>query len=539
MNGENLDTFWRSLSLALLGIEAVVVWLLFLHLTVLRNRFTAPVPIPIVMIFGLMTGAIYGAINYLGAPLCGLEMPPRPAAKVIFMSIFTLWWGVGTTLFFEARERFHKTRQELIERAVQIERLRMHEANVATALRNSMNDEIGNIVNERLSELARKEVLLNANVPSKNWRFVSSHIRATSNSAIRPLSHRLMREKSKKYPLPSYHVILRNVIRTQPFRPLVVSALYTLSVSPTMAASYGLADALSKTAIIIASLTVLFLTANNLMKKYPQHHSKIYVTAVLVLQIGNVLSAIDRSSSADDMPLRFSIFLSVLSSLIIILGSSAFGSLRKAHLSILDNFQSDLDEQTIEAIARSRQLAEIARETALVLHGSVQSRLNSCALAIDEASKSGNLQQCQEAFKLALQTLAKPLDAAIITDDFTAEAVVKYVSEPWSGLCEIEAYMDELHIPEGSLPSKSLTYFLEEAVSNAVRHGQARSIFIHFEKAATDLLKVTVIDDGLGLVGPHDSLSPLIHELTAGTAKIQNHEKGGAMVQATFNLVSV
>ncbi len=89
VNGGDAETFWRAISIAILGIEGVIVWLFILHFTILRNRSTSPVPIALVAFLGLATGAIFGAINYFGAPLFGLEVPPRPMTKVLFMSIFT------------------------------------------------------------------------------------------------------------------------------------------------------------------------------------------------------------------------------------------------------------------------------------------------------------------------------------------------------------------------------------------------------------------------------------------------------------------
>jgi hypothetical protein len=142
VNGDDFDTFWRSLTLAALGIVAISLWTFLLHLTVLRNRSTKPASIPVVLVLGFITGAIYGGVNYFGAPLVDLAVPPRPFAKTVLTAIFGLWWGVGTTLFFEARERFHNARLVLIEKAVQIERLRMHEANVVHALRKTMSDEV-------------------------------------------------------------------------------------------------------------------------------------------------------------------------------------------------------------------------------------------------------------------------------------------------------------------------------------------------------------------------------------------------------------
>ncbi|MEY2634266.1 MAG: hypothetical protein RIS75_206, partial [Actinomycetota bacterium] len=539
VNGDDFDTFWRSLTLAALGIVAISLWTFLLHLTVLRNRSTKPASIPVVLVLGFITGAIYGGVNYFGAPLVDLAVPPRPLAKTILTAIFGLWWGVGTTLFLEARDRFHKARLVLIEKAVQIERLRMHENNVVTALRKTMNDEVAQIVSDRLKELSHKEVFLAPNVAPKNWRFISSFIRSTSNTAVRPLSHRLRLEKSLQYPPPSFTTVFLNVLRTQPFRPTTIGILYVISTGPSIVQAFGPLDAAINMVLAVCAIYALFVPANLLMQKYPQYHSRIYITTLVILELSTVYSSIERNIALGADFFLASTLTSVLASLALVVSASTFGSLRGTHLRFLSAFESEIDRQEIELIARSQLVAEIARDTAQVLHGSVQSRLNSCALAIEQASRSGNLEQCQEAFKLALQTLARPLDAAIVTDGLTPEAVIEYVSEPWQGLCEIEAYVDELHIPHGALPSKSLTYFLEEAVSNAVRHGHARSIFILIEKQENEFLAVTVVDDGIGLAGARKSLSPRLKELTGGSVTIDDHENGGAILQASFGFVTI
>jgi signal transduction histidine kinase len=103
----------------------------------------------------------------------------------------------------------------------------------------------------------------------------------------------------------------------------------------------------------------------------------------------------------------------------------------------------------------------------------------------------------------------------------------------------VEIDVDDFTIPHGALPSKSLTHFLEEAISNAVRHGQGRGMKISIAKLNSEYLHVTVIDNGLGLQGKPSVLSQRLHEITTGTVKIQDHENGGAMLQATFKLADV
>ena len=540
VNGDDFETFWRSLVLAALGFVGVSSWAYFLHLTVLRNRITKPAPVPLIVFLGLVAGAFWGIINYFGAPIVDLEVPPRPYAKTIFVAFFGLWWGIGMTLFFEARERFHLARTDLIDKAIQIERLRLHEANIVKAMRKSLTAEVESAVNERLLGLGQKKEFLQPQFPSKNWRNISSYIRATSNISVRPLSHRLMAEKSFQYPRPSVISVVRNVVQTQKFRPFMISVLYIISTGPNDIQAFGDQQGALKILTAIIAISLFFNTANYFMTKFPESHAKIYVVTLFFVELTTIYSSIRRHIAlGDDAPL-VSILATVLASGTLIIATSAFGSLRSAQRDSLMNFESEIDQQTIEAIARSQQLAEIARETAQTLHGSVQSRLNSCALAIDEASRSGNLKQCSEAFAIALQTLAQPLDAAIISDGLTPEEVVHYVSEPWLGLCDIEVKIDHSFNHVGKLPSKALTYFLEETVCNAIRHGQAQSIFIHIQHIDSEYLSVKVLDDGVGLVATKNTaLSPLLKDLTNNTVTIDNHRYGGAVVQAKFAYLSL
>jgi signal transduction histidine kinase len=125
----------------------------------------------------------------------------------------------------------------------------------------------------------------------------------------------------------------------------------------------------------------------------------------------------------------------------------------------------------------------------------VQARLAACAVALEEAARAGDsagqiaaLQNAEDAlrFRLFDDSPSTPRDLP---------EVLAAAAAPWEGLVDIRLETSgEQPSPEAT---DAIEQVVEEAITNAVRHGGARYVVVQVE-GSPDGHRITVDDDGRG-----------------------------------------
>ena len=159
-------------------------------------------------------------------------------------------------------------------------------------------------------------------------------------------------------------------------------------------------------------------------------------------------------------------------------------------------FQAEIDRELIESIAASRQVAQLARESARILHGTVQTRLIACAVAIERASQTRDVEAFQSALREAHDVLTEPArhdqaDGAALGDEVQRKVSL------WSGLCAINIDIAPELNDIGGRIARDVGRVVEEGLSNAIRHGAATSIEISVTRENATIV-VVIQDNGLG-----------------------------------------
>lgn len=133
------------------------------------------------------------------------------------------------------------------------------------------------------------------------------------------------------------------------------------------------------------------------------------------------------------------------------------------------------------------------------LHGPVQSAVTSAALRLDAALRSGQpTDQLVRGIRAELAQVVDVLDVdeseAIDLDDSMAR-----IRGTWEGLCSVRIDMTDAareHLLDDPVATAILIDLLTEAVSNAVRHGEATVVEASVEGSAPDDLMLMVRDNG-------------------------------------------
>ena len=161
----------------------------------------------------------------------------------------------------------------------------------------------------------------------------------------------------------------------------------------------------------------------------------------------------------------------------------------------LTNYEHRL-RWTIAAVNGQHWLQK--KQFARKIHGPIQSEVAAAAIRIERSLSSGEVTQSGE---VALQNLRDRLAKLLNDTKGVADVrpVLAEIAETWQGLCQIEielACEDEDLLKRDSVCVETVLEIAREACSNAIRHGAAEHIKLSVNFESTELVKITVTNDG-------------------------------------------
>jgi len=164
----------------------------------------------------------------------------------------------------------------------------------------------------------------------------------------------------------------------------------------------------------------------------------------------------------------------------------------------LNNYEQKL-RWTIAALNGQHWLQK--KQFARKIHGPIQSEVAAAAIRIERSLSRGEVTESGEE---ALKNLRERLDKILNDTRATSEVrpVLDEIAETWHGLCEIELQISnevECRLREDPVCVETTLEIAREACSNAIRHGSAEHIHLEIDFESSDLLKIIVQNDGVGL----------------------------------------
>ena len=214
----------------------------------------------------------------------------------------------------------------------------------------------------------------------------------------------------------------------------------------------------------------------------------------------------------------------------------------------------DLDQE--EAFSQvTRENNSLAREAALfeqqmwiarrnwsfVVHGTVQAALTA---AITRLSYTGELEQYQ--IDLVKQDIARAIEALSKTPetDVNLKEALGNLVTTWSGICEIKFEISERakrSLGRDANARMCVNEICKEAVSNAVRHGEAKNILISIDRSNDELLIIEAADNGRGVSGePIPGVgSRMLDDLTVDWSISNNRAIARTVLEAHLPLAAI
>ena len=543
----SLSDFPRWCALGALASAVVGIYALVANATVFRHKRTTPAALPVSVAFHASVGLLFAAVVVGCAGIFRLE-PPSPAWTFLCAtSGIALWWGLTMASLFEGRERFRLRRQALLERAVEEEFAALIAADASTEFEDRVRAEVSAVLGDTHTELMKQlpssaddaaphsahdiardsasDSASNNGGSPESWGSVADSLRETARDSVRPLSHRLWSSTEQQYPAPRvFDVLVRTVRHPQP-APLASFFIVLLGYLRASLEAFGPVLGVGAAVLLATSVAGVLYGIRWIPAAAATPTFWLVFVLCEVAGLAFLSWAPGSIGSAETAGSVLAMGLSVLA-------PTAVASLKATRRESLRALEDSSQGNLAQRLARERSLAVFARANAEHLHGTVQTTLNACAAAIDQAAASGNAADFARAVDRAITILntdayLNPTDTAHSPTHEDVTTALQHVRDQWFGLVEISVTVTQASDdPPDSEATFRVQRIVEECVANAVRHGGAGHIDIAVEVSENDL-SVVVIDDGQGLrpdTSPAEGL---------GTHLMRAHASGGFSREAS------
>jgi len=470
-----------------LGVAAIAVavkslWQGIADKTILQHRHHTRLSLGRVLTFYAISGALFGTAlvvaELLIAPAGSTATIRDSTIRALALAAATVCWYVITTILFDARERFWREREALLEQLVATQMSQIQEDQLLDELRESVRWELDEPVKE--ARLLTAAALLEEEASPS---IVTDKLRELASGSVRSLSHDLMDEEQRNYSQGR----LRDVWKTFALEirfaigsvMILIMMAFAIDTAVRNQSQVGLLPT-----ILFASIGALCMwVANSVMDRLPRFRLVIYLITFIALLFltlvyvsGRTFTAVSQGQTASfDMSLAEFGFL-VLLSTIGLLGTSYASAVLSNRQQILDRLRIDTDSARAQEIANARRLATATRQLGSELHGALQTRLMVCAGAIDAALANGDAVALRESLKQAWEVLKMPLDSQAVTGSVFEMA--RHQENIWAGLLDFECDIDPKAATVSGKVAEGVCVVLEEGIANAYRHGQATEVQI-------------------------------------------------------------
>lgn len=502
------------------GADALVLFVL--QRTVLRHRASRPWPVWGVVAAGAAFGLCYAACLYGASFVAGVTTPQPWGLRALALAVLGAWFVPLTCAALDLASRERERRSADIDALVQVEVLRAQEVDVARDLREEIRIGVVDALDPLRVRVDTALEELEAGWPMAE-PVLSEDLRRGADASVRPLSRDLHRSAAARYPRVRWEQVIVQTVRTQPFRPLLLVMLGLVGDGVFVLARQGLRDGLPYVVVTAAAVGGTSQAANALMRRFPRHHAALFLLGLatfLALGLAALAFQVRVWGSSAYPSVAAAAIISAAVGIVVVLVTSGFGTWRSEMEAMRSAFRADVDAEYIAAQARSRQLADIARDAARVLHGSVQSRLVACAMAIDRAS--GDRHALQLALIAARDALSEPLPASGLVAGSIGEEVRRKVGL-WGSLCRFRVIVDP-RVEDVPADSLVVGRVVEEGLVNAIRHGAATEVAVTVAPDGEGVL-IVVADDGRGPGEVTAGLgSALLDQVTGGAWTLRRRD---------------
>jgi signal transduction histidine kinase len=191
-------------------------------------------------------------------------------------------------------------------------------------------------------------------------------------------------------------------------------------------------------------------------------------------------------------------------------------------------------------VSRRRLLLDIRERVASIIHGQIQGRLSGIALALRLQDPSATDLKKEEEISNLLALVENELRSILQTvhheNELTFVSGIEEIRREWESIVNIDVQIQlESEFNPSQNVIRNVRLALNEAISNAVRHGRAKNIEIVITryKHTKENLHLSISNDGQPLADAREpGLGFRNLDATPADWKISNTESGQVCVEA-------
>lgn len=339
---------------------------------------------------------------------------------------------------------------------------------------------------DRIRDVLEKELdRLDSDNPSGSL----AALHETATYVVRPLSHELAKEMpdvthvriATDATATNWGQVLDRIVRGKPFRPVLTAVFMSLEVIAVVATLVGVAAVM----IPIPLVQIVLLAAANLIFERLSRNLNVIWRLILALLLAVIVGALvgwgvwyGLSSGPRGWALGIAAAtITVVLAIVVSIGSGVTRE-RDAVIVELTNSARELER----SLTRRKQTQWLQNKSlSRALHGPVQTAVNAAAIKIDGALREGNVSA--EMIENIRQELLESLDVLGNTDGgvITLDTGIHRIEKTWDGICEVSVSISagaSDQLDSDVIIRSCFIDMVTEAVSNAVRHGQATEVGI-------------------------------------------------------------
>ena len=487
--------YWLLASAA--GYLVFCALLYISHLTIFRNRATKPVPVAWIFIIGFVCGAIKGVTTGALSVLLDLESDVAQGISVrLFGAGFLGLLGVpASAIVMNTLEEFRERRRELIAEQIRLESKELQSQEVITAMSAKLRSSIESDLSVLLDDL--KHSLKETSVPSDSWQLLADDLRVSARETVRDMSHRLWERPSSSIKDITLVDIAKAMITTSAFPLKLILPLLLLSAIPVNLNEHGSSE-LTVRLIVLAFITsLIYLSATSAINRWNQYRYQIYVCGLfLAASAPGLYSLLIFGDAIDQQFFGVNVTIAIWIPLLTITCGLIDTSL-KQRKEILNELQDRIDKSRVRTISEENETVRLSSDMAKYLHGNLQSRLMASAFAIEMAGNAHDSQALIAEIEKARQSVSTPFDQLISHEMAPITNELSNLMVMWDGILTTQVEFTGSQNDVSIIDTRNIIHVVEEAFSNALRHGLATDATIVLKSSATEI-SLAVIDNGIG-----------------------------------------
>lgn len=534
-------TFWLWFIASTIGYLAMLTFALACNYSKLRFGNQKRIPVLLYLLLCFMIGAIKGATTgFIGGMLVPTTLFDNALLpRTLTSGLIALFVIPAGSAFLASREHFAFTREELIREAVQIESLTRQNNNFTSDLSLISETDPDSNLGKQIKDLLQGLAQLKKIPIESQWELISAGLKKIINENIRPISRELWQEKQRDYPALTYRDLIKLALEQFDFPMWFVIGANVFGTTGqflrhSQGQSLGITLTWTSLSIALPYLFFRFLVKRKVLNGF----WSFSLLLICSISLETIRLLLDATSSVSNLIIYFNSCIFGIFLAATLLTSGVIQCAMQSQSQVLSRLSELVDQDRINLISSEIETESKNRKVAKFLHGHLQTRLMSMALALELAGKDADFEKVQKTIQEIELELDIPLSRISPPQANSCAEIIDRISQAWQGIVQI----DHLIISSSEWAKSDLltniSTILEEAVTNAVRHGQATRVFIEIKRFNDLELSIEVTDNGNGTKTSYSGLGTgLITSICGNKWSISNLENGnGARLSARIPL---